>query len=230
MRRVIGLCIIAGAVILGACTMPENNDITLAFSATDGAAKTIVQTGIEFSSFKLSIRDVEFKQDENDPDSVAEVYFTGPYMLDLLDTTGPVEQTIGSVEVPAGTYQEIRFKLHKTIDAATDPDLFDRSIYLNGTIDSVPFEMWHDTSENLDVGRATGIIVGDGPLDITINFDLQSFLDQTEAGGVFIDLTTAKDGDNDGIIEINPSSDDGTINRNLADDLKDNIKLVADLL
>ena len=160
----------------------------------------------------------------------SDVYFTGPYELDLLDSTGAIEQTIGSVEVPAATYQEVRFKLHKSTDSDPAGVLYDRSIYLAGTIDGTPFEMWHDNSENLDVGKATGILVGDGPVEIIVDFDLSAFLDQESNGGFLIDLTTATDGNLDGVIEINPNSDDGTVNRDLADELKDNIKLVADWL
>ncbi len=188
-------------------------------------------TGIEITKFVLSIREVEFKVDETDT-TLSEVFFDGPYVIDLIDSTGALSQSIGSAEVPPGTYQTIRFKLHKSTDT-TDPDITDRSIYLAGTIDSVPFEMWHDASENLDVAESTGVVVGDGEIDVVIDFNIRAFLDQSAnaaEGGVVIDLSTATDDDSDGTIEINPNSDDGNVNQDLADSLKDNIKLVADLI
>lgn len=235
--------IIVVAAVLGGCALPGGSGVTVRYqSSVDGsparaAARSTsllrasqVAAGIEFDSFKLSIEEVAFKVDENDPDNPNDVYFIGPYVLDLLDSTGPLAQTIGNTIVPPGNYEELRFKLHKTIAPTTITELFDRSIFLSGTINGTPFEMWHDAGENLDVGKATGIVVDDGPLVVTVDFQLTSFLDQAAAGGVLIDLTTATDGNGNGIIEINPVSGDGAVNINLAEDLKDNIKLVADLL
>ena len=214
-----------------------NDDVTLTLQASaatvaaNAVPMTLVDTGIEITSFMLSIREVEFKQDETAIDSPLDVYFDGPYTLDLLDDTGPLSQTIGTADIPPGTYQEVRFKLHKTTDVEIGSPLYDRSIYVAGTIDQIPFEMWHDTSENLDVGKTNGIIVGDVPLSLVIDFNVRSFLDQSsDTSGHLIDLSTATDNNGDGSIDINPSSDDGETNQDLADELKDNIKLVADIL
>jgi len=213
--------------------------VTLEFQSSESGpsasitSRSVIGAGIEVTDFLLSIREVEFKQDESDPDSPADVFFAGPYALDLLDDTGPLAQTIGNADVPPGEYQAIRFKLHKTTSVDVSSPLYDRSIYLAGTIDGVPFEMWHDTSENLDVAEATGIGVGAAPITVTIDFDLLSFLDQSAQstdGGSLVDLTLATDDSGDGLIEINPNSDDGTPNRDLADALKDNIKLIADIV
>jgi hypothetical protein len=45
-----------------------------------------------------------------------------------------------------------------------------------------------------------------------------------------IDIGLATDGNGDGVIEIYPNSEDGTDNRDIADQLKDNIKTAADLI
>ncbi len=190
-------------------------------------------TGVDVTDFLLSIRDIEFKVDETAADSTADVFFEGPYAIDLLDEAGPLTQSLGETEVPASTYQSIRLKLHKTREVDPTSPLYDRSIFLAGTIDGTPFEMWHDTGENLDIGEANGIEVGQFATTVTVDFSLRSFLDQSANaadGGVLIDLSTATDGDGDGLIEINPNSDDGQINKDLADALKDNIKLVADIV
>lgn len=226
-------------IIIVGCS--SNTGVTLSFQSSNPGSRVLIDPPadrIDIDRFILSIRSVEFKQDENAPDSSGDVYFEGPFVLDLLDNTGFLMQTIGSAPVPAGNYQEVRFKLHKTTDLTVDSDIYDRSIYLAGTIDGTPFEMWHDTSENLDVGKASGIIVSDvDALALTINFDVDSFLDQSAnaaEGGTLIDLFLSSDADGDGIIEIHPNStDDGESdqdNRDAADFLKDNIKLVADFL
>ncbi|MDH5609014.1 MAG: hypothetical protein OEY56_06005, partial [Cyclobacteriaceae bacterium] len=136
-----------------------------------------------------------------------------------------LSQSIGSAVIPNGTYQELRFKFHKdrTVDVAHP--LYDRSIFVKGTIDGVPFEMWHDTSENLDLRKnAGGVTVNDNVVDLVVNFTIDQFL----TSRYIIDLSLAKDGDLDGLIEINPNDEDG--NKDIADTLKENIKEAADLL
>jgi hypothetical protein len=181
---------------------------------------------VVFTDFRISIRDVVFKNDDDSNSSLDtdEIQFRGPYQVDLLDNSNALSQTIGSVFVPDGFYKELRFKFHKDEDLPSNDDLFDRSIYIAGTIDDVPFVFWHDTSENLDVGRSTGILVQDGIVDFTVQFDISQFLTSLNQ----IDLSLATDDDNDGVIEINPNDEDG--NQDIAADLKENIKMAADLL
>lgn len=204
-------------------------NVTLGFQSS---GSTTINSGgrldatVEITDFKISVREVVFKnEDDNMPefDSI-DVKFVGPYQLDLLSQTEALQQTIGSAEIPNGTYQELRFKLHKDEDLSPLDELYDRSIFLKGTIDGTPFEMWHDTSENMDVGRSTGVVVLNNNVSITVNFQIDQFLNSLHN----IDLTQAKDGNGDGLIEINPNDDDG--NKELADLLKENIKMAADLL
>ncbi|MDH3796182.1 MAG: hypothetical protein OER83_04860, partial [Flavobacteriaceae bacterium] len=87
-----------------------------------------------------------------------------------------------------------------------------------------PFVFWHDTSENLDVGRSTGVEVSGGVINFTVEFDMSQFLSSLNQ----IDLMQATDGNQDGTIEIFPNDQDG--NQDIADDLKENIKATADLI
>ena len=193
---------------------------------------TTINTGgrlagtVDITDFKISIRDVAFKnEDDANPEfDTLDIKFRGPYQLDLLNGGDPLSETIGSTEIPNGTYQEIRFKFHKNEDLAPTDKLFDRSIYLAGIIDGVPFEMWHDTSENLDVGRSTGVSVLDNQVSLTVVFTIDQFLESLHV----IDLTTAVDGNQDGLIQINTNDPDG--NKEIADLLKENIKASADLM
>lgn len=179
-----------------------------------------------FTDFRISIRDVVFKNDDDDNSSLDtdEVQFRGPYQIDLLDNTNALSQTIGNAFVPDGLYKEMRFKFHKDEDLPVTDDLFDKSIYIEGTVDGVPFVFWHDTSENLDVGRSTGVLVQGGRVDFIVQFDISQFLSSLNQ----IDLSQATDNNNDGLIEIFPNDADG--NQDIADALKDNIKMAADLM
>ena len=204
----------------------EENSVSLTFKGVQNVMKTTTTSSshhIIIEDFKLSIRDVEFKKDESQLDSL-EVEFKGPFDLDLASETDALSQTIGSAEVEPGTYKVLRFKLHKSRDRDPSHELYDRSIYLQGTIDGVPFEFWHDTSENLDVENESGIQVADGQVNVTVLFHMDQFLSSLHS----IDLAQASDSDGDGLIEINADDDDD--NGWIADQLKVNIKYAADLI
>ena len=179
-----------------------------------------------FTDFRISIRDVVFKNDDDGSNgfSTDEIHFRGPFQIDLLNGSDALTQTIGNVFVPDGLYKELRFKFHKDEDLPSTDNLFDRSIYMEGTIDDIPFVFWHDTSENLDVGRSTGVLVEGNVVNFTVEFDISQFLNSLHQ----IDLSLATDNNKDGLIEIYPNDNDG--NQDIADKLKDNIKMAADLL
>jgi hypothetical protein len=202
-----------------------------ALRSSANSAKSVTMTGkgnenVIFTDFKISIRDVIFKNDD-DPNSsldTDEIQFRGPYQIDLLDGADALTQTIGSAVVPDGLYKELRFKFHKDEDLPATDDLFDKSIFIEGTIDGTPFVFWHDTSENLDVGRSTGVQVAQGLVNFTLTFDIDQFLNSFNE----IDLSLATDNNQDGIIEIYPNDGDG--NQDIADSLKENIKATADIM
>ncbi|RLD27655.1 MAG: hypothetical protein DRI75_08940 [Bacteroidetes bacterium] len=217
------------------CSKDNNNGeggINLTISAVNqSVSKSAINqkafaADVIFTDFRISIRDVVFKNDDDATSSLDtdEIQFRGPYQIDLLDGTNALSQTIGNVFVPDGRYKELRFKLHKDEDLPATDDLFDRSIYIEGTIDGVPFVFWHDTSENLDVGRSTGVLVQDGIVDFTVQFDISQFLSSLNQ----IDLSQATDNNGNGLIEIFPNDQDG--NQGIAADLKENIKMAADLM
>ncbi len=215
-------------ILLASCSKDEGEGaIRLRLQAVNPpAASAKVNSNVVYTEFKISIRDVVFKNDD-DPNSnldTDEIQFRGPYQVDLINGGDALTQTIGTAPVPDGLYKELRFKFHKDEDLPAADKLFDRSIYIEGTIDGKPFVFWHDTSENLDVGRSTGVKVVDGMVDFTVTFDMSQFLSSLNQ----IDLSTATDGNEDGMIEIHPNDQDG--NQDLADALKQNIKATADVI
>ncbi len=219
-------------LVLSCSNNDENGGVNLTISASNSSASKLT-SGIKtanaevvFTDFKISIRDVVFKNDDDINSSLDtdEIQFRGPYQIDLLDNTDALSQTIGNAFVPDGKYKEMRFKFHKDEDLPASNDLFDKSIYIEGTIDGTPFVFWHDTSENLDVGRSTGVLVQGNTVNFTVQFNISQFLSSLNQ----IDLSQATDNNNDGLIEIFPNDEDG--NQDISDALKDNIKMAADLL
>ena len=213
-------------IVLASSCEKDNGGLSLSMNNkinTYSAKKSLKIGDVVITNFSLSIRDVEFKQDESDLDTI-DVQFRGPYELDLLLNSDALTQTLGEIDLVDGTYSVLRFKLHKSRDWMQSSKLYDRSLYLAGTIDGNNFEFWHDTSENLDIENSAGIIVNGNTVNVVVKFDIDLFLSSLHQ----IDLSTAVDGDEDGLIEINPDNDDG--NSDLADQLKDNIKLAADMI
>lgn len=218
--------------IISCSTDNNNGGINLTISAVNSTvskstlSQKTMKAQVIFTDFRISIRDVIFKNDDDDNSSLDtdEVQFRGPYQIDLLNNSDALSQTIGNAFVPDGLYKEMRFKFHKDEDLPATDNLFDRSIYMEGTIDGVPFVFWHDTSENLDLGRSTGVLVQDGIVNFTVQFDMSQFLSSLNQ----IDLSLATDNNNDGLIEIFPNDTDG--NQDIAKDLKENIKMAADLM
>ena len=214
------------ALLFTGCSKDETDgQIRLRVQGINALAGTSAKgnENVVFTDFQISIRDVVFKNDD-DPNSsldTDEIQFRGPYQIDLLDGTDALTQTIGNATVPDGMYKELRFKFHKDEDLSVDAPLYDKSIFIAGTIDGKPFEFWHDTSENLDLGRETGVEVIDGVVNFTVTFDMSQFLSSLNE----IDLSLAADGNEDGLIEIYPNDEDG--NQDLAYDLKENIKATA---
>jgi len=187
------------------------------------ASEATTVADVKITDFRLSFRDVEFKLDESDLTG-AEFEFRGPYDVDLMSETEALSQSIGSVELPDGTYKVLRFKLHKSTDREASDVLYNRSMYMQGTIDGTPFEFWHDTSENFDIENPGGIVISGSMVNVTVQFTMDQFLNAMHT----IDLSQARDEDEDGLIKINPDDDDG--NGDIADDMKDNIKMAADLI
>lgn len=100
----------------------SDGSISLKFSANNSAesraSELRLNENVIITDFKISIRDVVFKN-ESDSDSsldTDEIQFSGPYQIDLLDEMSPLTQTIGNVIVPDGLYKELRFKFHKDED------------------------------------------------------------------------------------------------------------------
>ena len=235
MKRAILLIFILSLFSLS-CSKEESDQsrIKLKVSAVNdeglSSRSIMVKSGnnenVVLTDFRISIRDVVFKNDEDSSSylDTDEIRFRGPYQIDLLNDASALSQTIGNVVVPDGLYKELRFKFHKDEDLPITNELYDKSIYIEGNINEQPFIFWHDTSENLDVGRSTGVSVNGGMVDLTVQFDISQFLSSL----IQIDLTEATDDNNNGIIEIYPNDQDG--NQDMAKDLKDNIKETADLI
>jgi hypothetical protein len=176
---------------------------------------------VVITSFKVNISKIEFKaQDaegnhhghdghdnghvdgDNDhgyfnSDDATEL--NGPWEMDLLNQTAPIT----TVTIPNGTYEEVEFKLSPSL-VATSP-IFNKTVEVTGTINGVPFVFWHNFNEGFEVdyhNATQNLVVTNGSYDLVFNFDLNQILSN-------VDLSSAVDGDGDGLIEIGPDDTDG---------------------
>lgn len=202
-----------------------NGHATLQIKATatynNAAVRSTAAAAVQLTSFVVNIREIEFNaQDEHghghehnghdnghmdgqddhgffNSDDTNELQ--GPWVLDLLNTTAPVT----SVSIPNGTYEEVEFKMSPSADS-TSP-IYNKTLEVRGTIDGTPFVFWHNLNEKFELDYDDpnqNLVIANGTYDLVFNFDLNAVMSH-------VDLSSAVDGDGDGVIEIGPDDTDG---------------------
>lgn len=233
------------ALLLGLTSCSDDSDNTnmlpsgtLSINAGATYSGTSSRNAVEVSRFLLNLEEIELEfdddnyDDDDDNDDYGdydddgfingddEIELEGPFEIDVLSTTNLV-----TLSVPQAEYEELEFEFDDNENP--NSDLFGKTVLIEGTINGTPFEFWYDFEAEVEIDYEDSnqdIDVNAGLNSIIINFDLDNILNQ-------VDLSQATDGDNDGLIEINPNDDDG--NEDLADALKDalenNIELLDEL-
>ena len=232
-------------LLIASCSKDSNttsqNKINLSAKATylasAGRTANALTTNVVLTSFKINIKKIEFKLSEatsnddntsddngngdNDNDGYYdgddEVKLKGPWELDLLSQSAPVT----SVTIANGTYDEVEFKLNKS--KVTTSPLFNKTLEIRGTINGTPFVFWHDFEQDFSIDYADSnqsLVINNNSYDLVFNFDLNQWIAN-------IDLSTAVDGDGDGIIEIGPNDTDG--NNGLANILNEDLEHATEL-
>lgn len=182
---------------------------------------------VELSSFWINIEEIELEYDDvidqdNFYNSDDDIELQGPFALNILSPE-PIE--IINVNLPNGRLEEIEFEFGK--NSNPDSDLYRQSMRMEGTINGTPFVFWHDFEDEIELefddDNGSGLIIGDEN-GIVITFDLNDVLNPT----LGVDLSSAVDGNGDGVIEIGPRDSDG--NQALAEAMKRAIKNQIELL
>ncbi len=195
----------------------------------------VLNADVVLTSFTINIKEIEFKLAEsegNDDDDNSgsddhgqgddnhdgmyngddEVKLNGPWELNLLNQSAPIT----TVTIANGTYEEVEFKLNKSL-VSTSP-MYNKTVEIRGTINGTPFVFWHDFEQEFEIdyeNNAQNLVVNNGSFDLVFNFDLNLALSQ-------VDLSSAVDGNGNGVIEIGPDDTDG--NNALAQSLNDHIE------
>lgn len=182
---------------------------------------------IELSRFLVNFKEIELEFDDViDEDSIFgsedEIELRGPFEVDLLS---PVPVPLVNIALPNGKLEEVEFEFDKSTNSQSD--LFNQSMRMEGTINGTAFVFWHDFEEEIELEfdeNTENTVITNDENGIVINFDLNAVLDATPS----VDLSTAVDGNGNGIIEIGPTDNDG--NRALAEAMKQAIKNQIELL
>lgn len=227
-KALIGIIILF--IMMTACSNDSSNTnkMRIIAKATYTNVNKVATTGVVLSSFKINIKEIEFQVaeggegEDNDGNSGDdnndgmfngddETGLVGPWELDLLNQSAPVT----TVTIANGTYEEVKFKLNKSLVSTSD--LFNKTMEIRGTINGTPFVFWHNFESEFEIDyhdAAQNLIVSNGSFDLVINIDLNQVLSN-------VDLTSALDGNGNGIIEIGPDDTDG--NNALAQQLNDDM-------
>ncbi|MDY0199046.1 MAG: hypothetical protein RBR68_14670 [Tenuifilaceae bacterium] len=228
------LMIVSLAALITSCSKDDNlkNRTAIKFQSTNQSTrsaniKNTLADGLVLESFKINISEIEIEFDESDPlfatDSVATDYeLKGPFEIDLMKDGNALGTTIVSnVELPVAAYDEIEFEFDKNKNA--NSEMFGKTIIIKGTINGTPFIFWTDDEIEMEIEFDEVVSLDDATSAmLTVSFDLAALFNPA----VGVDITSATDGNEDGIIEISPEDPDG--NNDLADLIWDKIKYIIE--
>ena len=153
---------------------------------------------------QLVFREVEL-ENENDQgdcqtesasdDDCAEIEL-GPFLVDLPLGVGGAARTV-TASVPAGTYDEVEFKIREPDDdtdadaafVAEHPEFAHASVKVEGSFNGAPFTFVSDVEAELELELTPPLAVdGSATTDLTILVDLGTWF--RDAGGNLLDPST----------------------------------------
>lgn len=136
------IAVMAGIGLIGGCsdnTSPVADNVD--FSVTSSSGTTDFNDVLIIDTAKVLIKDIKLNVANANEDSVN--FKVGPYVL-YLNLNSSVN-VISTAYIPPGTYDKVRFQIHKLEDAEAvpDPDFADMSgrysVVVKGTFNAVPF-------------------------------------------------------------------------------------------
>jgi hypothetical protein len=170
-------------------------------SYTDAAGNVL-----SYNRVQIVLREVELENDALEDaceaatggDDCAEVEI-GPFLVDLPVGT-PGAARAFSAAVPAGTYDEVKFRIREPDDDAADaafiaehPDFTNVSIRAEGSYNGAPFVWVSRLEAELELDLAPALVVGENETtDLTLLVNLDAWF--RDAGGLLVDPTSANEG------------------------------------
>ncbi len=163
-------------------------------------ADTLIITSAQIVLREIELRRLEVTSCDTEPEpSGCEEVEVGPELIDL--PLQPGVQTEFSISIPAGTYVEIEFDIHKVSDSdpadsafiQTYPTMVDRSIRVTGTFNGQAFTYESDLNVEQELALVPALVLDEtASTNVTILVDLDAWF--RTAGGDLIDPATANKG------------------------------------
>ena len=191
----------------------------VASDTSSGITLTDVMVNVRSLKFDFDERDRHFREEHHEKDTACydeddDIKLRGPFLVDLMNAGSFVDQVVAKINIPAGVYERVRFKLAPSMASG---EMRGKSIMITGKIDTIPFVFWHRRDANFGArfhnasdstsNDSTSVTVNNGKvLTLAIRLELDKILRVVNDG---IDLTKAVDGNKDGVITIDPNNDDG---------------------
>jgi hypothetical protein len=173
-------------------------------AAALSAPETYTDAGgntLEIDRVQLVLREVELENEthqsacdtgSSSDGECAEIEL-GPFLVDLPLGVGGAARTV-TASVPAGTYDEVKFKIREPDDdtaadaafVAQHPDFAHASVKVEGSFNGAPFTFVSDLRAELKLDLSPPLVVdGSGTTDLTLFADLGAWF--RDAGGTLVD-------------------------------------------
>ena len=138
---------------------------------------------------------VAMSHDDDGNDADCDELRIGPYLLDL--PLGAGASRAFSIDLPAGSYREVKFKVHKASSAtdaafvAAHPEFEQKSVHVTGTYNGVAFDFTSDATASQENAFDPPLTVdGTTATDLTLFVDLSTWF---LVDGVLVDPALAND-------------------------------------
>lgn len=210
MRRLIALA--AGLVLMACSSTGPGQRVSLSIS-TQSSTTTVGSDVLVITKAEIILRKIELEGQTNgcvsdapslsgpmadngaEGESECEEFKAGPFRLEL-----PLNalEAVVTVDIPAGSYEEVKFQIHKVspndADFATaNPDFVGKSIRVEGTFNGQPFVFESDLTAEQEADLEPPLVVtGETATNLTIRVDLSTWF--KTAGGLLVNPSTANAG------------------------------------
>lgn len=228
-RLAIGLILLATAGCSETTTPTELRNVQVSFATQSVAVPAVAAslmaaphiakndtmiTGSDtliVTSAQIVLREIELQRSDlpNCDDDDCEEFEVGPVLVDLPLTPGVDHQF--ELDIPAGTYSEIEFDIHKVEDEPSDiaflanhPEFDGLSIRVSGTFNGNAFLFESELGVEQELDLNPPLVVEDGAAgtNITIFVAIDSWF-RDQAGNVIDPETANQGGDNESMVNEN---------------------------
>lgn len=188
--------------------------------------KSLLSAPFVADKFLINIKEIEFEFEkpyrgfigphncECESDGECEIEFEGPFLVDIASPEALTGLLLGNFPLPSAIYKEIKLDIAPS-RSRNNTLISGRSIYISGTIDGKPVELWTNSKAELEIEfpRRKAIDLSQHNANMWININLRKIISNLAE----MDFSSAVDGNGNGIIEIGHDDTDG--NNLLANEL-----------